>query len=239
MQKQTISKNGNLILDAINEQGNYTHLNELMKGDPLLKNDSLRELVLIKGLYELYFSPHYKKEKIKEMFGLAYSTTTIAEHKKILFNILRNTNNLQIGSAAPEFALLNIKRDTVRLTDFKNRFIYLNFYASWCTDCLEQFKKQEDLFRKYGDKIYFVSISIDDDTTAFKNFIKQNPKYKWTFLQSVKNKNVIQQYNTMSVPIYYLIGMQGQLLQSPALKPDEGIERKFNEILKIKPKRQK
>jgi len=235
LQKQTVTKNGNLIIEAINEQGNYKHLNELMKNDALLKSDTLRELVLIKGLYEMYYLPHYKKNKIKEMLEQVNGTTSVAEHKKILFNILRNMNNLQIGSPAPEFALLNIKRDTVRLSDFNKRFVYLNFYASWCTDCLEQFKKQEALLSKFGNTIYFVSVSIDEDTNVFKSFVKQNPKYKWTFLKA--DKKVIQQYNAGSVPVYYLIGLEGQLLQSPALKPDEGIERKFNELLKVKQKK--
>ena len=237
LQTQTVTKNGTLILEAINEQGDYKHLNELMKNDALLKSDTLRELVLIKGLYEMYYLPHYKKNKIKEMLEQVNGTTIIAEHKKILFNILRAINNLQIGSPAPEFTLLNIKKDTVRLRDFSKRFVYLNFYASWCTDCLEQFKKQESLLSKFGNTIYFVSVSMDEDSNAFTSFIKQNPKYKWTFLKA--DKKVIQQYNAGSVPVYYLIGLQGELLQSPALKPDEGIERKFNELLKIKPKRPK
>ncbi len=237
LQKQTVTKNGNLILDAINEQGNYKHLNELMKSDAALKSDTLRELVLIKGLYEMYYSANYKKNKIKEMLEQVNGMTVIAEHKKIASNILRNINNLQIGSPAPEFSLLNLKGDTVSLSDFNKRFVYLNFYASWCTDCLEQFKKQEQLYTKFADKIYFVSISIDEDSNVFKSFVKQNPKYKWTFLRS--DKKIIQQYNAGSVPVYYLIGLQGQLLQSPALKPDEGIERKFNELLKIKQKKLK
>jgi thiol-disulfide isomerase/thioredoxin len=235
LQKQAITKNGTLILDAINEQGDYRHLNELMKSDALLKNDTLRELVLIKGLYEMYYLPQYKKNKIRDMLEQVNGITVIKEHKKILFNILRGINNLQAGSPAPFFALRNVKGDTVRSSDFDKRFVYVSFFASWCTDCLEQFKKQEQLQAKYGDKIYFVSVAIDDDTAALKKFVKQNPKYKWIFLQG--DKKTIMQYNGGSVPVYYLIGMQGQLLQSPALKPDEGIERKFIEILKIKPRK--
>ena len=235
LKKQTVSKNGNLILDAINEQGNYKHLNELMKSDPMLQNDTLRELVLIKGLYEMYYSPHNKKIKIKEMLEQVNGVSISKENRKIVSNILRTIYNLQTGSPAPELALPNIKGDTIRLSDFNKRFIYLNFYATWCTDCLEQFKKQEALYTKFVDKIYFISVCVDEDSLAFKSFLKQNPKYKWTFLRA--NKEVIRKYSAGSVPVYYLIGMQGELLQSPALKPDEGIERKFNELLKIKPKK--
>jgi peroxiredoxin len=236
LQKATVSKNGTLMLDAINEKGDYRHLNELMKGDPYLKNDTLRELVLIKGLNELYYTPHFNKKEIRQMLDQAYSFTMIPEHKKILFNILRDINSLQAGSLAPLFHLQSAKHDTIGLERFQNRFVYLSFFSAKSVECLEQLKKQEQLFKKYGDKIYFVSICTDEDSNAFKKFISQYAvKYPWTFLQG--DKAVIQQYNAATVPVYFLIGMQGQLLQSPALKPDEGIERKFNEILKIKPRK--
>ncbi len=237
LQKQIATKNGNLLLDAINEQGEFKHLSELLKNDIYLKNDTLRELVLIKGLYELYYSPHYRKNKIRDMFSQVNGSTKIAEHKKITSNILRDLNNLQAGSKAPDFALLNVKRDTVRLTDLTQRFVYLSFFASWCTDCMEQFKKQEQLFKKYGDKMTFVSVCIDEDTVAFKNFVKQNPKYNWYMLRPGADRSIIKTYNATSVPVYYLINTQGNFVQSPAMKPDEGVERKFNELLKIKPKK--
>ena len=237
LQQQSTSKNGNFIMDAINEQGEYKHLNELLKNDPLLKNDTLRELVILKSLSDLYFVPHYKKAKIKQMLEQLQASTTIAEHKKICFDVLRNINNMQAGQLAPNFSLLNIKHDTVELSDFKARYLYLNFFATWCTDCLLELKKEEQLYKKYGDKVFFVSVCTDDDTLAFKNFVKQNPNYKWTFLYAGNNKKLIEQYNIKSLPVYYLISTGGYLLQSPASKPDEGIEFKFNQIFKIKNKK--
>lgn len=237
LQKQTVSKNGNLMLDAINYQGDYKHLNELLKGDALLKNDTLRELVIIKGLFELYYAPHFNKTKIRDMFGQINAITKVQAHKTITGNILRNINNLLPGSKAPEFALRNVKGDTIGLSTFADRFIYLNFFASWCTDCMEQFKKQEQLHKKFGDKIIFISISTDEDTNAFKSFVKQNPKYNWYFLHAGAGRQVISKYNAATVPVYYFINRQGNFIQSPAMKPDEGIEKKFNEVLKIKPKK--
>jgi thiol-disulfide isomerase/thioredoxin len=237
LQQQIISKNGNFITDAINEQGEYKHLNELIKNDPVLKNDTLRELVILKSLYDLYFVPHYRKDKIKQIIEQLEASTSISEHKKISFDILRNLNNMQTGQPAPGFSLPNIKHDTVSLTNFKARYLYLNFFATWCTDCMQELKKQEQLYKKYGDKVLFVSVCMDDDTLVYKNFLKQNPTYKWTFLYGGKNKKLTEQYNIKSLPVYYLISPDGYLLQSPAQKPDEGIEFKFNKIFNIKNKK--
>lgn len=239
LQKQAASKNGNLILDAINAQGDYRHLNELLSNDAFLKNDTMRELVLIKGLYELYYTPDFNKARIRDMFGQIQAASGIGAHKVILANILRNISNLLPGTKAPGFALLSVKGDTVRLSDFADRYVYLSFFAPWCTDCLEQFRKQEVLYKKYGDKMYFISVNIDEDSVAFMNFVKQNARYKWHFLRMGRDRSVVSAYNAAAVPVYYLVNRQGAFVQSPALKPDEGVERKFNELLKIKPRRAK
>jgi len=237
LQKQIATKNGNLILDAVNQQGSYIHLNSLLKNDPTLKSDTLRELVVIKGLYELYYSPHFQKNKIRDMFGQINGSSKISEHKSITSSILRNINNLQAGSTAPDFTLFNVKGDTFTLASFSSRYVYLSFFAPWCTDCMEQFKKQEQLYKKYKDKLFFVSVSTDEDSLALNNFLKQNPKYNWYFLKTGSNKEIISLYNARTVPVYYLINPQGSFVQSPALKPDEGIEKKLNEIFKIKPRK--
>jgi peroxiredoxin len=237
LQKQTSTKNGNFIIDAINEQGEYKHLSELLKNDPLLKNDTLRELVILKSLSDLYFAPHYKKDKIKQIIEQLLGATTIPEHKKIAIDILHNITNMRVGQLAPAFSLPNIKHDMIGLTNFKARYVYLNFFTTTCSDCMQELKKEEQLYRKYGDKVMFVSICTDDDTLAFKGFIKQNPTYKWTILYGGKNKKLTEQYNVKSLPVYYFISPDGYLLQSPASKPDEGIEFKFNQIFKIKEKK--
>lgn len=237
LQKKSTSKDGNFILDAINEQGEYKHLNELLKNDPILINDSLRELVILKSLYDLYFEPKFNKNKIKQILEQVQASTLIAEHKKIAFDMLRNINNMRIGQPAPSFTLLNLKHDTVTLANYKGRYLYLNFFATWCTDCLKELKKEEQLFRRYNDKLMFVSVCTDEDSLTFKTFLKQNPTYKWTFLYAGKNKKLLEQYNIKSLPVYYFISPDGYLLQSPALRPDEGIEFKFNQVFKMKNKK--
>ncbi|MBS1645910.1 MAG: TlpA family protein disulfide reductase [Bacteroidetes bacterium] len=236
-QKQSNTKNGSFIWGAINEVGDFKHVNELLKGDPALQNDSLRELAAIKTIYDAYFTPGFNKEKIREMLEQEQASTKIAIHKRICFNALRNINNMKVGQLAPNFLLKNIKNDTFSLHQFRKRYVYLNFFSSGCVDCLQELKKEEQLYKKYADKVVFISIATDKDTVDFKKFIKQNTAYKWLFLHTDNNKKTTEQYNIKSMPVYYLISPDGYLLQSPATKPSEGIEYKFDQIFKIHQKK--
>jgi cytochrome oxidase Cu insertion factor (SCO1/SenC/PrrC family) len=82
----------------------------------------------------------------------------------------------------------------------------------------------EDLQKKYGKQVEFVSISIDPDTNAFKAFLKANPKYKWTILHFDFNEKIKSDYNLFGVPAGYIIDPEGKLYASPADNPSGDLE---------------
>ncbi|HWY34101.1 MAG TPA: TlpA disulfide reductase family protein, partial [Nitrosopumilaceae archaeon] len=156
------------------------------------------------------------------------------ENKKIATNILRLFRKLQPGAEVPDFRLMDVKGNEHSPGDFKGKYIYLEFFASWNTSCLQEMKKLEKIENQYGDKIVFISISVDDSLKDFVDFTKKNPKYNWLLLYAGKDKLVKEKYDIKSVPAYFLINREGYLVLSPAPMPSEGIEFKFRNMFKEK-----
>lgn len=232
--KQTTGKFGNEFLDYINVEPSYAGLSSSLKKDPWLEKDSLRELVILKGLYELYYVPKFSKENILSIVEEIRQTTKIEEHKLIADNILRIFKNLKVGVKAPLFSLNDAKGKLYLLEDFKDKYVYLDFFSPKNLESQQEMKKLEQIKSKYGDKMIFISICMEGTEAEFKEFVKKNPKYNWLLLYGAKDKNLLESYMIKAPATYYLINREGFLVQSPAPKPSQGIELKFMEMFKVR-----
>lgn len=236
LQEKAQTKKGISIIDDINENGDFGLLFRTMKNDPYLQNDTLCELVTIRGLFELYFAPDYNHQNILRMLEQAGRQTSVKMHKKIIDNILNFIYKLSPGSDAPPFTLKNKKGELVSLKDFKGKYVYLDFFATWCTPCMQEMKEIADMKKKYGDRVVFVSISTDEVEEDFKKFLEKNPKYDWVFLHFGIDKNIKNKYNIKALPTYYFINQEGKLVLSPAITPKQGFELTLQEMFQYKNK---
>ena len=86
--------------------------------------------------------------------------------------------NMEKINTLPDDIFIDLNNNIVQLKDFKNKTIYLSFWATWCKPCIEQKPQLEALKREFKDNptIIFVDVSIDKDTTRWLNFLnKHNP----------------------------------------------------------------
>jgi peroxiredoxin len=224
-------KLGNNLLGVINDIAQSRDLDQLLKNDTWLQNDSLRELVMLKGLYELYYSSNFDKNNIQSMIEQIVGFTKNEEHKRIGTNILRIFKNLQVGTIAPDFALKDISGKTFALSDFKNKFIYLNFFGLKSNESLQELKKLESIYKEYKNSIIIISVCTDNKSSdELKLFLTKNKNYKWLFLDAGSREDVLNEYVVKYPNLYYLINREGYFVQSPAKKPSEGIEFKFSSM---------
>ncbi len=78
-----------------------------------------------------------------------------------------------------QFSYQNIKGQYVSLSDFKGKYVYIDFWATWCGPCLKEMPGFDRLMEKYHNKnIEFIGLSID----------KANKKDKW--IETVKTKDI-------------------------------------------------
>ncbi len=65
----------------------------------------------------------------------------------------------RIGRLASDFVLPDYEGKAVRLSDFRGKVVFLNFWATWCTACEREMPDMQRLARKYPDEIVILAIN--------------------------------------------------------------------------------
>ena len=68
---------------------------------------------------------------------------------------------LKPGTVAPDFILPMMNNYKVQLSEFKGKYVLLDFWATWCPDCRKDIPAVKELYDKYGSKVEFIGVSFD------------------------------------------------------------------------------
>lgn len=227
-QSKSVTRND--LVSTINYQNSYIALLDTLGKDSLLRNEVIRELVLIKSVVELYHNPYFSKNNILSILNQLVNTTVFEEHKKIARSIIQELSKLENASLAPEFTLPDLNDSLVSLSAFQGQVIYLSFLATWSSACLGEFKLLDSLHYKYGDSIKFITVSLDKNPEIINQFVTDK-EYNWLFLYNGTQYDLIDLYNIKTFPLFVLISKEGKILQYPAYKPSEVIEETFKKLV--------
>jgi len=188
-------------------------------------------LVVLKGLYESYFTASFSKEGVLKAIGMAQSESISPIIQSIAEQIRSKLKLLAVGENAPALRLSNLKGEMVALDKFKGRFVYLSFFNSASPDCRVETDSIVSLEKRLHQILTIVSVAVDDDFSHASNLWKTKG-YSWELLNGSRQKHLIVNYNASLTPVFYLIGPEGTLLLSQAPSPSHGFEPAFLKLLR-------
>ncbi len=217
---------------TINQKCDLLALTDTLGKDAILWSERLRELVLLKNLGELYHDPSFSKANILRMITQLGQSSKFSEHRIIATNLVHVLTRFDKGSPAPPFSMIDQFGRERALQDCMGKWVYLGFFTTWCDDCVAELKVESSLREKFGQKVEFMNISCDLDPLALTNFLRMNKKFDWSFFPIEGSAELLEYYQVFAYPFYVLIDPEGTIYRYPAVKPSEGAENLFNEILK-------
>ncbi len=103
------------------------------------------------------------------VFTLVATTISFAQNKSV-----------KVGEPLPDnfwttsFQVVNHQQKTLNLSEDKNKLILLDFWNTWCSACLKEFPKMEQLKEQFGDKVKILAVSNQDRQTLEKFFASKN-----------------------------------------------------------------
>ena len=142
-----------------------------------------------------------------------------------------------IGTASPLFkGYENHNGQTTSLTDLKGKYVYIDVWATWCKPCLAEIPALKELEEELGDKMHFVSISIDkkDKHEAWRKMVADKElKGVQLFADNNWESTFVQDYGIDGIPRFILIDPQGNVVKPDASRPSNPKTKElFQELLK-------
>ncbi|RST61292.1 TlpA family protein disulfide reductase [Siminovitchia terrae] len=134
---------------------------------------------------------------------------------------------------APDFELVTLNGETVKLSDYRGKKVILNFWATWCPPCRAEMPHMQNFYEQNKDNgIEIVAVNLtkmDKGRMEIDKFVKE---YGLTFdIPLDEEGDIGMQYQAFTIPTSYIIDTNGKIASKVVGPMDEPtMESLTNEI---------
>ncbi|PKM49781.1 MAG: hypothetical protein CVV02_14325 [Firmicutes bacterium HGW-Firmicutes-7] len=69
----------------------------------------------------------------------------------------------EANALALDFSLSDGRGNTVDLGDYKDKFVFLNFFTTWCGYCMEEMPEFQSVYNQYKDDVEIIIVNVNFD----------------------------------------------------------------------------
>lgn len=172
-------------------------LDSVMREDVIIAK--FLRLVVVSGVAQAE-----QQTVIRNWYNTALSRANIQKHIQ--------SGGARIGYTAPDFTLNDLDGNLVRLSDFKGKAVFINFFATWCVACRAEMPDIEATWRAHKDEgliLLAIDLTNQDTIEDVARFVKEFGMTMPVLLD--KTGNVATLYRVGPIPASYFIDRNGLL----------------------------
>lgn len=131
-----------------------------------------------------------------------------------LKNTIDEMKRTFVGSIAPDFTLPTPTGEEVSLSDYRGKYLLLDFWASWCGPCLREIPNVKRVYERFHNQGFeILSVSLDEKKENWTSAIEKN-QLNWGHVSSLKGWKcpVVELYHISGVPAMFLLDKEGKIV---------------------------
>jgi thiol-disulfide isomerase/thioredoxin len=117
--------------------------------------------------------------------------------------------NLQIGGKMPDVSATDLDGKVVKLSDYKNKVIVLDIWATWCGPCRAMIPHEREMVKRFKDKPFaLISVCANDTIGELKSFLEKE-SMPWDQWYTGKAGELLMTLNVDHFPTIYVLDAKG------------------------------
>lgn len=123
-------------------------------------------------------------------------------------------DKISIGKKAPEFSAQSPNGKTIKLSDYKGKFLLLDFWASWCGPCRQENPNLVKIYQQFKNKNFTIlGFSLDNEAANWNKAIKQD-QLTWDQVSELQGweSPIALTYGINEIPSSLLLNPEGKII---------------------------